>query len=48
LRYLNEFYEVYTEQANRTFDLITRHNFKTHCDKEENRMASGETASKEN
>jgi len=45
---MNDFYEVYTEQVNRTFDLITRHNFKTHFDKEANRMASGQTASKEN
>ena len=46
--YLDEFYRVHTELANRTFDFITRHNLKAQFDEEENRDASGQTASKEN
>jgi hypothetical protein len=46
--YLNEFYRVHAELANRTFDFITRHNLKAQFDEEENRVASGQTASKEN
>jgi hypothetical protein len=44
--YLNEFYRVHTELANRTFDFITRHNLKTQFDEEEN-AGGGQTASKE-
>jgi hypothetical protein len=48
LAYLNEFYRVHTELANRTLDFITRHNLKAQFDEEENGVASGQTASKEN
>jgi len=47
LGYLNEFYRVHTELANRTFDFITRHNLKAQFDEEENGVGSGQTASKE-
>jgi len=43
--YLNEFYRVHTELANRTFDFITRHDLKTQFQEEEN-GAGGQTASK--
>jgi hypothetical protein len=45
--YLNEFYRVHTELANRTFDFITRHNLKTQFDEEENGAGGGQMASKE-
>lgn len=48
MAYLNEFYRVHAELANRTFDFITRHNLKGQFDEEENGAASGQTASKEN
>ena len=48
LAYLNEFYRVHTELANRTLDFITRHNLKAQFDEEENGVANGQTASKEN
>jgi hypothetical protein len=48
MAYLNEFYRVHAELANRTFDFITRHNLKAQFDEEENAVASGPTASKEN
>jgi hypothetical protein len=48
MAYLNEFYRVHTELANRTFDFITRHNLKAQFEEEENRVANGQTASKEN
>ena len=48
MAYLNEFYRVHAELANRTFDFITRHNLKAQFDEEENEVASGQTASKEN
>jgi ferredoxin-NADP reductase len=48
MAYLNEFYRVRAELANRTFDFITRHNLKAQFDEEENGVASGQTASKEN
>jgi hypothetical protein len=48
MAYLNEFYRVHAELANRTFDFITRHNLKAQFDEEENGAASGQTASKEN
>jgi hypothetical protein len=36
LGYLNEFYRVHTELANRTFDFIMKHNLKAQFDEEEN------------
>jgi hypothetical protein len=48
LGYLNEFYRVHTELANRTLDFITRHNLKAQFDDEENGVRNGQTASKEN
>jgi len=48
MAYLNEFYRVHTELANRTFNFITRHNLKAQFDEEENGVASGQTAAKEN
>jgi hypothetical protein len=36
MAYLNEFYRVHAELANRTFDFITRHNLKAQFDEEEN------------
>jgi len=48
MAYLNEFYRVHAELANRTFDFITRHNLKAQFDQEQNGVASGQTASKEN
>jgi hypothetical protein len=48
LAYLNEFYRVHTELANRTFDFITRHNLKAQFDEEENGVGMGQTASKDN
>lgn len=47
LAYLNEFYRVHTELANRTFDFITRHNLRAQFDDEENSVRNGQTASKE-
>jgi hypothetical protein len=48
MAYLNEFYRVHAELANRTFDFITKHNLKAQFDEEENGVASRQTASKEN
>jgi len=48
LAYLNEFYRVHTELANRTLDFITRHNLKTQFNDEENGVGNGQTALKEN
>ena len=48
LGYLNEFYRVHTELANRTFDFITRHNLNARFDEEENGVGGSQTASKEN
>src|SRR6266480_885700 len=39
MAYLNEFYRVHAELANRTFDFITRHNLKAQFDEEENGVA---------
>jgi hypothetical protein len=40
MAYVNEFYRVHAELANRTFDFITRHNLKAQFDEEENGTAS--------
>lgn len=48
LAYINEFYRVHTELANRTLDFIARHNLKTQFNDEENGVGNGQTASKEN
>jgi hypothetical protein len=40
LAYLNEFYRIHTELANRTFDFITRHDLKVQFDEEENGAGS--------
>jgi len=45
--YLDEFYRVHTELANRSFEFITRHNLKAQFDEEENGVGSGQTASTE-
>jgi hypothetical protein len=46
MAYLNEFYRVHAELANRTFDFITRHNLKAQFDEEENGTASAQTSSR--
>ena len=43
--FLDEFYRIHTELANRTFDFITRHNLKAQFDEEENGTASAQTSS---
>ena len=46
--YLDEFYRIHTELANRTFEFITRHNLRSQFDEEENGVGTSQTASKEN